>query len=110
LSWFVDAYPRIARWTASVNRLTGFDEALGRVQQLSKSPAALGVTPSPTSTLIVKDMQLSLPDLVTRAVRRRTAADRLCARLRLPTRLIVPGRGLHPETRSIEDGVVSPAR
>ena len=24
LSWFVDAYPRIAQWTASVNRLTGF--------------------------------------------------------------------------------------
>ena len=62
LSWFVDAYPRIAQWTASVNRLTGFDEALGRVQQLSKAPAALGVTPSPTSTLIVKDLRLSLPD------------------------------------------------
>ena len=58
----VDAYPRIAQWTASVNRLTGFDEALGRVQQLSKSPAALAVTPSPTSSLIVEDMQLSLPD------------------------------------------------
>jgi vitamin B12/bleomycin/antimicrobial peptide transport system ATP-binding/permease protein len=62
LSWFVDAYPRIAQWTASVNRLTGFDEALGRVQQLSKSPGALGVTPAPASTLIVKDVQLSLPD------------------------------------------------
>src|SRR2546425_4914909 len=52
----------ISQWTASVNRLTGFDEALGRVQQLSKAPAALGVTPSPTSTLIVKDLRLSLPD------------------------------------------------
>jgi len=27
LSWFVDAYPRIAQWTASVNRLTGFDDS-----------------------------------------------------------------------------------
>ena len=84
LSWFVDAYPRIAQWTASVNRLIGFDEALGRVQQLSKSPAALGVTPSPTSTLIVKDMQLSLPD-------RRSILDHISVSINAGDRVVVSG-------------------
>jgi vitamin B12/bleomycin/antimicrobial peptide transport system ATP-binding/permease protein len=84
LSWFIDAYPRLAQWTASVNRLTGFDEALGRVQQLSKSPAALGVTPSPTSTLIVEDMQLSLPD-------RRSILDHASVCIAAGDRVVVNG-------------------
>ena len=84
LSWFVDAYPRIAQWTASVNRLIGFDEALDRVQQLSKFPAALGVTPSPTSSLIVKDMQLSLPD-------RRSILDHVSVCIDAGDRVVVSG-------------------
>jgi len=84
LSWFVDAYPRIAQWTASVNRLTGFHEALGRVQQLSKSPGALEVTPSPTSSLIVKDMRLSLPD-------RRSILDHVSLCIDAGDRVVVSG-------------------
>jgi putative ATP-binding cassette transporter len=84
LSWFVDAYPRIAQWTASVNRLTGFDDALRRVQQLAKSAAALGVTPSPTSTLIVEDMQLSLPD-------RRSILDHVSVCIDAGDRVVVSG-------------------
>ena len=84
LSWFVDAYPRIAQWTASVNRLTGFDDALRRVQQLAKSAAALGVTPSPTSTLIVEDMQLSLPD-------RRSILDHVSLCIDAGDRVVVSG-------------------
>ena len=84
LSWFVDAYPRIAQWTASVNRLTGFDDALRRVQQLAKSAAALGVTPSPTSTLIVEDMQLSLPD-------RRSILDHVSVSIDAGDRVVVSG-------------------
>ena len=84
LSWFVDAYPRIAQWTASVNRLTGFDDALRRVQQLAKSAAALGVTPSPTSTLNVEDMQLSLPD-------RRSILDHVSVSIDAGDRVVVSG-------------------
>src|SRR5947209_4318641 len=126
LSWFVDAYPRIAQWTASVNRLTGFDDALRRVQQLAKSAAALGVTPSPTSTLIVEDMQLSLPDrrsILDHVSVSIDAGDRvvvsgpsgsgkstlLRARLRLPTRLVVPGRGHFGRGRGNGGGALRPA-
>jgi putative ATP-binding cassette transporter len=84
LSWFVDAYPRIAQWTASVNRLTGFDDALRRVQQLAKSPAALGVTPSKNATLIVEDMQLSLPD-------RRSILDHVSLCIDAGDRVVVSG-------------------
>ena len=62
LSWFVDAYPRIAQWTASVDRLTEFRAELTRAQRVALSPAALHVTPSPDSTLAVQGMQVCLPD------------------------------------------------
>jgi putative ATP-binding cassette transporter len=62
LSWFVDAYPRIAQWTASVNRLTGFREALTRAQQLSTASAAIRVASSPVSEVLVNGLSLQLPD------------------------------------------------
>ena len=62
LSWFVDAYPRIAQWTASVNRLIGFREELRRIRRLSTSPAALRVTPAPAPNLVVDSVRLCLPD------------------------------------------------
>jgi putative ATP-binding cassette transporter len=62
LSWFVDAYPRIAQWTASVNRLIGFEDELARATRLPTAAGAIRVTPSPGSALVVEDLHLRLPD------------------------------------------------
>src|SRR5512143_1162327 len=62
LSWFVDVYPRIAQWTASVNRLTGFHEELDRAGQLSASRATIQVMSSHAPELTVKGLELRLPD------------------------------------------------
>jgi len=62
LSWFVDAYPRIAQWTASVNRLIGFDAELARTKQLPTAKSAIRVTPSPAPSLVVDRLRLRLPD------------------------------------------------
>ena len=62
LSWFVDAYPRIAQWTASVNRLIGFEEELVRAKRLPIAAGAIRVTPSRGPALVVEDLHLRLPD------------------------------------------------
>jgi len=62
LSWFVDAYPRIAQWTASVNRLTGFEEELVRAKRLPTAAGAIQVTPSPGRAMVVEGLHLRLPD------------------------------------------------
>jgi vitamin B12/bleomycin/antimicrobial peptide transport system ATP-binding/permease protein len=62
LSWFVDVYPRIAQWTASVNRLTGFHEELDRAGRLAASPSTIQVTPSHAPALTVEGLELRLPD------------------------------------------------
>ena len=62
LSSFVDAYPRIAQWTASVNRLIGFEEELVRAKRLPTAAGAIRVTPSPGPAVVVEDLHLRLPD------------------------------------------------
>ncbi len=62
LSWFVDAYPRIAQWTASVNRLTGFEDELARAKQLPSTVGAIRVMPSAGPALVVDGLHLLLPD------------------------------------------------
>jgi putative ATP-binding cassette transporter len=62
LSWFVDAYPRIAQWTASVGRLVGFDDALARSKSLPASTAAIRVSRTPAADLAVDGLNLCLPD------------------------------------------------
>jgi putative ATP-binding cassette transporter len=84
LSWFVDVYPRIAQWTASVNRLTGFHEELTRTRELSTSPAAIRVTSSRAPELVVEGLQLSLPD-------QRRILDHVSLRIDPGDRVLVSG-------------------
>ena len=62
LSWFVDAYPRIAQWTASINRLIGFGEAIARAKELPTSHATIRVKPVQAPGLAVEGLNLCLPD------------------------------------------------
>jgi len=80
LSWFVDVYPRIAQWTASVNRLTSFHEELDRAARLSASPSTIQVTPSHVPEFMVEGLQLRLPDqrhILDQASLRIDAGDRV---------------------------------
>ena len=84
LSWFVDVYPRIAQWTASVNRLTSFHEELDRAERLSASPSTIHVTPSHAPELTVEGLQLRLPD-------RRHVLDQASLRIDAGDRVLVSG-------------------
>ena len=84
LNWFVDAYPRIAQWAASVNRLTGFREALERSKRLPTGPATVRVVPSRSAALIVDRLSLRLPD-------RRSLLDDTSVRIDPGERVLVSG-------------------
>ncbi len=61
LSWFIDAYTRLAAWKATVDRLTGFAAALEALESrrgegLARTEAA------PGDGLTVADLHLRLPD------------------------------------------------
>ena len=60
LSWFVDAYPQLARWRATVGRLTGFHLAIDRAQQLAQG--GVRVAPATGQGLSLDGVTLALPD------------------------------------------------
>ena len=62
LSWFVNVYPNIAQWTASVNRLMGFGEELIEAKRLKPAEGGIEVQPVSDEELIVRDMSVRLPD------------------------------------------------
>jgi putative ATP-binding cassette transporter len=80
LSWFVDAYPRIAQWRASLGRLVGFDDALAHAKSLPASTAAIRVSRSPAADLAVEGLNICLPDnraILQNAAFRIQAGDRV---------------------------------
>ncbi|MDD2729925.1 ABC transporter ATP-binding protein/permease [Malikia sp.] len=56
LSWFVDNYDALARWRATTDRLTGFEDSLKAANSHDTLTAGSG------DTLRLKDLTLSLPD------------------------------------------------
>lgn len=61
VSFFISAYGSIALWRSTIQRLTGFTEAIEAAQALSQKPAAARTTGS-NGTLAVHDLSLALPD------------------------------------------------
>ena len=84
LSWFVSVYPNIAQWSASVNRLMGFGEALVEAQRLPFSGSAIQVKRASTPDLSAEDVRLSLPD-------RRIILDGVSLRIHRGDRVVVNG-------------------
>ncbi|MSO89553.1 MAG: ABC transporter ATP-binding protein/permease [Rhodospirillaceae bacterium] len=62
LSWFVDAYPTLADWKATVDRLTGFEAATMGARTLPQTDRGPVLTPGPDPALTVEGMALDLPD------------------------------------------------
>lgn len=60
LSWFIDAYSSLAEWTATIDRLTGFERALGEAAKASA--AAIRQDAPAGSPITVNDLDILLPD------------------------------------------------
>jgi putative ATP-binding cassette transporter len=84
LSWLVSVYPNVAQWSASVNRLMGFGEALIEAKRLPASRAGIQVRPTPDPDLRVEDLTLRLPDA-------RAILDHVSLRIRAGDRVVVSG-------------------
>jgi putative ATP-binding cassette transporter len=62
LSWFIDAYTRLADWKATVDRLIGFNAAIERSVRDAQDQPGIERAPSDRPGLEVEGMQLALPD------------------------------------------------
>jgi putative ATP-binding cassette transporter len=61
LSWFVDAYPQVAQWKATVDRLTTFMAAMNRIEALDAQTPGIRIVGSPGRDIVVRDLDLGLP-------------------------------------------------
>jgi putative ATP-binding cassette transporter len=63
LSWFIGAYTSFASWKATVDRLTGFHNAVMSAQQEQhvRPGVAVSVEPAPATSLVLDRVALELP-------------------------------------------------
>jgi len=59
MSWFVDNYARLTEWRATVERLTGFTQAVALARAAQGGVAA---GPGPEDAVVMQDVTLRLPD------------------------------------------------
>jgi len=62
LSWFINVYPEFASWKATVDRLTGFHNAIQGAQSDARTDPGAALEPSGSESLVLSDVQLALPD------------------------------------------------
>jgi putative ATP-binding cassette transporter len=62
LSWFINAYARVADWKASVDRLLTFHDALERLGAAADRPEGVHVQHHAAPTLQATGLRLALPD------------------------------------------------
>jgi putative ATP-binding cassette transporter len=61
LSWFISAYTDFASWKATVDRLTGFHNAVVTAGVLAREAPGVSVEPAPPAALVLDRLSLSLP-------------------------------------------------
>ncbi len=62
LSFFVDAYRRIAEWRAVIERLNGFDQSVAAARAVAATPPVITVTPADGAAVTFKDLSVRLPN------------------------------------------------
>ncbi len=62
LSFFVDAYRRLAEWNAVIERLDGFDRSILTARQVAVSPPVIAVEPGERAAVEIKDLAVKLPN------------------------------------------------
>jgi putative ATP-binding cassette transporter len=61
LSWFIGAYTSFASWKATVDRLTGFHNAIIAAQEQHRTSPGVAVTPDASDAIGLDDIELDLP-------------------------------------------------
>jgi len=62
LSFFVDAYRRLAEWNAVIERLDGFDRSMETARAVATTPPVVRVEPGDSAALQVNDLTVRLPN------------------------------------------------
>ena len=62
LSWFVDSYARLTEWRATVERVTGFQEAVAAARAAAAEGEGVQAVAEPRPDLALQDVTLALPD------------------------------------------------
>lgn len=62
LSWFINVYPEFASWKATVDRLTGFHNAIELAQAEARSNPGVAIVPSAAGALVIDGVDLTLPN------------------------------------------------
>jgi putative ATP-binding cassette transporter len=62
LSWFINAYVSFANWKATVDRLTGFHNAVMGAQEQQRAHPGVAVGPGESNSLELQHVELSLPN------------------------------------------------
>jgi vitamin B12/bleomycin/antimicrobial peptide transport system ATP-binding/permease protein len=83
LSWFINAFSGLASWKATVDRLTGFVDAIDRAKTL-KPGISIGAAAADAPALSVEHLQLGLPD-------GRSLVDDLSAEIAAGDKVLVSG-------------------
>ncbi|HWK95055.1 MAG TPA: ABC transporter ATP-binding protein/permease [Pseudolabrys sp.] len=62
MSFFVDAYRRLAEWNAVIERLDGFDRSILTARNVAATPPAIVVEPGAAAAVEIKDLAVRLPN------------------------------------------------
>jgi putative ATP-binding cassette transporter len=80
LSFFVDAYRRLAEWNAVIERLDGFDRSILTARDVAATPPVIVVEPADSTAVEIKDLAVKLPNgapLVTASALTIAAGDKV---------------------------------
>lgn len=62
MSFFVDAYRRLAEWNAVIERLDGFDRSIQMARELAATPPVITVEPGDGAAVEIRDLAVNLPN------------------------------------------------
>lgn len=62
LSFFVDAYRRLAEWSAVIERLDGFGRSIQMARELAATPPVIAVEPGDSAAVEIRDLAVKLPN------------------------------------------------
>jgi putative ATP-binding cassette transporter len=62
LSWFVDTFTTLADWMATVNRLTGFVDAMEAARRDAERKTGFEIVPAPAPELVLEGVEVALPN------------------------------------------------
>jgi vitamin B12/bleomycin/antimicrobial peptide transport system ATP-binding/permease protein len=62
LSWFVDVWPQLAEWKATIDRLTTFGESMEAARRVTAASSGFALEPSVDEALRLEDVEVALPN------------------------------------------------